>query len=189
MPGQEVTQPRLLDAEEGSGARGRESLHGWRAFRLVFSKSHGTETRGAASLPGVVSLGPGTRIGRRGRSSFVGLPIPLQLWDSRADSFLERIGPNADRHEGEPVPRLRPGASMRDTHQERRRTIVIDRAVQRRIVASVVLVPTAALAVAALVVAVFCRRLVHEARAAEADLPSLLPLFLTILGFCVVCSV
>jgi len=78
---------------------------------------------------------------------------------------------------------------MRDTHQERRRTIVIDRAVQRRIVASVVLVPTAALAVAALVVAVFCRRLVHEARAAEADLPSLLPLFLTILGFCVVCSV
>lgn len=66
---------------------------------------------------------------------------------------------------------------------ERRRSLIVDRPIQRRIVVAVALFPTASLAVAAMIVAVFSRRLAGEAAVAQAELPSLLPLLLSLLGF------
>lgn len=77
---------------------------------------------------------------------------------------------------------------MSDSSRERRRILIVNRPVQQRIVAAVVLVPTAALAITTLVVAYFCRRLVDEATQVDLELPSLSPLLWSVLGFCIVCS-
>lgn len=71
----------------------------------------------------------------------------------------------------------------------RRKSLVVNKAVQRRIVMAVVLVPTVGLAFTTLVVAIFCRRLLTESLAIDSELPSLIPLMLSVLAFFVVCSV
>ncbi|MCA8941683.1 MAG: hypothetical protein KDB80_03915 [Planctomycetes bacterium] len=71
----------------------------------------------------------------------------------------------------------------------RRKILVVNKSVQRRIVLAVVLVPTVGLAFTTLIVAVFCRRLLTESLAIDGELPSLIPLLLSVLGFFVVCSV
>ncbi len=70
--------------------------------------------------------------------------------------------------------------------KNRRKIIVVNKDVQRRIVLSVALLPTLSLTVATLIVAVFCRRLLGEAMQTDAHLPSLVPLFVSMLGFVVV---
>ena len=70
--------------------------------------------------------------------------------------------------------------------RERRRILIVNRPAQQRIIAAVVLVPTAALAATSVVVAWFCRNLVMEALAADVVLPSLTPLLVAVLGFCLI---
>ena len=65
----------------------------------------------------------------------------------------------------------------------RRKRIVVNKEAQRRIVLAVSLLPAIALAMAMMIIAVFCRRLFGEAVRTEAALPSLIPLFLSTLGF------
>lgn len=69
---------------------------------------------------------------------------------------------------------------------KRRKRVVVNEKQQRRIILAVALVPTIGLTFSAVIVAVFCRRLLGEASLAEADLPSLVPLFLSVLGFVIV---
>lgn len=66
---------------------------------------------------------------------------------------------------------------MRERAKERRRTLIVDARTQKRILAAVVTPPTVGLGVATLIVAVYCRRLAGEAMLADAELPSLVPLF------------
>ena len=66
---------------------------------------------------------------------------------------------------------------------------MVNRPMQERIISAVVVVPTIGLAVTALVVAFFCRRLVDEALLGDADLPSLPPLLYSVLGYSLVCSI
>jgi hypothetical protein len=77
---------------------------------------------------------------------------------------------------------------MAEITPRRRRTLVVDKEVQRRIVFTVILVPTVGLAISTMVVAFFCRRLLWEALRADASLPSLVPLLVAVLSFFVVCS-
>lgn len=74
-------------------------------------------------------------------------------------------------------------------NNNRRKILVVNESMQRRIILAVALLPTIGLTAAAVIVAVFCRRLLGEASQAEAELPSLVPLFLSVLGFVVVCGV
>jgi methyl-accepting chemotaxis protein len=67
--------------------------------------------------------------------------------------------------------------------KERRRTLIVDKEAQKRIVLSVALFPALALAMATMIIAIFCRRLVGEAMRADVSLPSLVPLLLATLGF------
>jgi hypothetical protein len=68
-----------------------------------------------------------------------------------------------------------------------RRTLIINESLQKRIIVAVTLFPTLALSISALIVAIFCRRLLGESANAEVELPSLVPLFLSVLGFVVAC--
>ena len=67
----------------------------------------------------------------------------------------------------------------------RRRRLIVHKEGQKKIILAVALLPSLSLAVAAMIIAVFCRKLLGEASRLEAVLPSLLPLFLSILGFMV----
>jgi len=69
---------------------------------------------------------------------------------------------------------------------ERRRTLVVNKEAQKRIVFAVSLFPALALAMATMIIAVFCRKLMGEAARTEAALPSLVPLFISSLGFALV---
>lgn len=111
---------------------------------------------------------------------------------------VKRTGARADkcRERGfESGPRLAstPWGSQADRmelgNKNRRKVLVVNENMQRRIILAVALLPTIGLTTAAVIVAVFCRRLLGEASQAEADLPSLVPLFLSVLGFVVVCGV
>ncbi len=70
--------------------------------------------------------------------------------------------------------------------QERRRTLIVDRPVQRRIIRDVVVVPMSALAATSVVVAWFCDRLVEESLSYDIELPGLIPLLVSVLVFCAV---
>ena len=69
--------------------------------------------------------------------------------------------------------------------KNRRQTVVVNRLLQRKIILAITLSPSIAVTGAAMLVAVFCRRLQGEATAAEVELPSLMPLFVVSLGFTV----
>ncbi len=72
---------------------------------------------------------------------------------------------------------------MGSVERSRRRVLVADETLQRKIILGVALVPTVGLSLCALVVAAFCRDLLAEAAAQEVELTSLVPLFLAVLGF------
>ncbi len=65
----------------------------------------------------------------------------------------------------------------------RRRTRVVNKPYQGRMILSISLFPSIGLAVGALLVSVFCNRLSREAGQFDVELESLLPLFLTVVGF------
>ncbi|MEZ5964386.1 MAG: hypothetical protein R3F56_11115 [Planctomycetota bacterium] len=69
------------------------------------------------------------------------------------------------------------------SNERRRRTLIVNEPLQKRIIVAVSLIPTIGLALATLIVAVFCRRLLGEALEQDVELPSLVPLFVSILGF------
>lgn len=73
--------------------------------------------------------------------------------------------------------------------RDARRTLIVNESLQKRIILAVTLFPTLALSIAALIVAIFCRRLLGEAGYADVELPSLVPLFLSVLGFVVACCI
>ncbi len=75
-----------------------------------------------------------------------------------------------------------------DQPRNRRRALIVNKAVQRRIIFAVILVPTIGLAVSTMLVAVFCRQLLTESLRVEAELPSLIPLLVSVLVFFVICS-
>jgi methyl-accepting chemotaxis protein len=68
----------------------------------------------------------------------------------------------------------------------RRKQLLVDAPTQKRIVVSVTLLPTLALGATMLIVGLFCRRLIAEAENADVFLPSLVPLFISVLGFVVI---
>lgn len=70
----------------------------------------------------------------------------------------------------------------------RRRLLVVNKELQKRIVLAVILVPTIGLAMSTMVVAVFCRRLLSESLTVDAELPSLVPLLVSVLLFFTICS-
>jgi hypothetical protein len=75
---------------------------------------------------------------------------------------------------------------MGTTEHWRRRTLIVHDRAQKRIVLAVAFFPSLSLAMAAVIIAVFCRKLLGEAARVDAVLPSLVPLFLSVLGFVVV---
>jgi hypothetical protein len=76
-----------------------------------------------------------------------------------------------------------------DDTRNRRRLLVVNKAVQRRIIFAVIIVPTIGLAISTMIVSVFCRRLLTESLQLDAELPSLIPLLLAVLLFFVICSI
>jgi hypothetical protein len=72
---------------------------------------------------------------------------------------------------------------VRVAERSRRRALVVDEALQRRIIFGVAMMPTLGLVACAFLVAMFCRDLLGEAAMHEVELPSLVPLFLALLGF------
>ena len=68
-------------------------------------------------------------------------------------------------------------------YRGRRRRIVINNAVQSRIIMSISWPPAITLALTALLLSVFCMRLSDEALEADVDLPSIIPVFMTVSGF------
>jgi methyl-accepting chemotaxis protein len=70
-------------------------------------------------------------------------------------------------------------------NERRRRILIVNEPLQKRIILTVSLIPTIGLSVCTLIVAVFCRRLLGEATEHDVALPSLVPLFFAILGFTV----
>jgi hypothetical protein len=72
--------------------------------------------------------------------------------------------------------------------QNRRRQMVIDRPVQSRIILTVSWPPAVALAFTSLVLGYLCIRLSEEALQAQIELPSLIPIFMTVMGFLLVAS-
>ena len=76
-----------------------------------------------------------------------------------------------------------------DETRNRRKLLVVNKAVQRRIIFAVIIVPTVGLAVSTMIVAIFCRRLLTESLRVDAELPSLIPLLLAVLLFFVICSI
>jgi hypothetical protein len=72
------------------------------------------------------------------------------------------------------------------SNERRRRLLVVNEPLQKRIILAVSLVPTLGLAVSSVVVAAFCRRLLAEATENEVELTMLVPLFFAILGFTLV---
>ena len=75
---------------------------------------------------------------------------------------------------------------MGDRPIDRRKSLVINKQMQKKIIFAICLFPAISLSVATLIVAVFCRKLLSEAMMTEAGLPSLVPLFLFLLGFTIV---
>lgn len=72
---------------------------------------------------------------------------------------------------------------MAASDRVRRRVLVVNEQLQKRIIVGISLIPTAGLAACTVIVAVFCRRLLGEATQQDVELPSLVPLFLSVLGF------
>ncbi len=72
---------------------------------------------------------------------------------------------------------------------ERRRSLVVNREIQRRILFAIAFVPTLGLTLCCIIVAIFCRRLLVEATQAEAELPSLVPLLASLVAFVFVSGV
>ena len=70
--------------------------------------------------------------------------------------------------------------------RERRRKLVVNQAAQKRIVFAVSLFPAISLAIATMVIAIFCRKLMGEAARSEVVLPSLVWLLASTLGFSIV---
>ena len=121
-----------------------------------------------------------------------------------AESFalLSRTGFNrharvADQVRGAGQARRRPLPTPLGNHPamattrstERRRTLVVNPRTQRRIVYAFSLVPTLGLTLCCVIVAIFARKVLGEAVRADAELPSLVPLFLSLLGFVVVSAI
>ena len=75
---------------------------------------------------------------------------------------------------------------MTTIQTNRRRRLIVDRAVQSRIVLQISWPSAVALAVTALLFAVLSMKLADEAMAAQIELPSLVPMLLTLVGFLVV---
>jgi hypothetical protein len=66
---------------------------------------------------------------------------------------------------------------------KRRRTLIVDAPLQRAFVVDVALIPTLAMGVTTIIVAAFCHRLRLEAEQSEAELGSLVPLFVSFACF------
>jgi len=72
--------------------------------------------------------------------------------------------------------------------RQRRRQIVVDKKYQNRIIFAISWPPAVCLALTALSLGIFCWKLSIEALESEADLPSLVPVFLTTIGFLVIAA-
>ena len=68
------------------------------------------------------------------------------------------------------------------TH-ERRRTLVVNRPMQSRLVLNMALVPAIALAGIAVFTGIYCTRLMDQAIAMDSELPALMPLFYLVIAF------
>ncbi|MHC5066316.1 MAG: hypothetical protein ACYTG5_20350 [Planctomycetota bacterium] len=77
---------------------------------------------------------------------------------------------------------------MAKQHQ-RRRQIVVNKKYQNRIVFAISWPPALCLILTAVALGIFCWKLSIEALEADAELPSLVPVFLTTIGFLVIASV
>src|SRR5690606_1252387 len=64
-----------------------------------------------------------------------------------------------------------------------RRILLVNEPLQKRVILAVAALPTVGLAACGLLVAAFCRDLLVEATERDVELPTLVPLFLAILGF------
>lgn len=70
----------------------------------------------------------------------------------------------------------------------RRRRLIVDKSAQGNMILHVSLAPAVALAIATVLISMFCFRLQSEAVAARVQLPSLTPLLITLFGFVAVAS-
>ncbi len=70
--------------------------------------------------------------------------------------------------------------------KNRRRTMVVNKALQGQLILRISLFPTLALAATTVLLAIFCQKLTDEALVADVELPSLVPLFITVMGFVLV---
>ena len=68
---------------------------------------------------------------------------------------------------------------------KRRRTLIVDAPLQRAFVVDVAMIPTLAMVVTTIIVSAFCHRLRIEAEQSEAELGSLVPLFVSFACFVV----
>ncbi len=71
-------------------------------------------------------------------------------------------------------------------YQNRRKTLVINKPLQGQLILKISLFPTLALAATTILLSIFCQKLTDEALVADVELPSLVPLFITVMGFVLV---
>ena len=71
-------------------------------------------------------------------------------------------------------------------HKNRRKTMVVNKPLQGDLILKISLFPTLALAATTILLAVFCQKLTDEALLADIELPSLVPLLITVMGFVLV---
>ena len=67
--------------------------------------------------------------------------------------------------------------------QNRRHQVIVNKSFQSRVIISSMWVPCLCLMASSVLLAVFCRRLNDEAMLTDADLPSIVPVFLVSVGF------
>ena len=128
------------------------------------------------------------------------LPGPIHRIEGRA-IFCEFVGRGfirgrlvADSPRGGATDRRTLGSATRERadrmgrtgRTERRKKVIVLREAQKRIILAVSLFPALSLAMATMLIAVFCRKLLGEATRTDVDLPSLVPLFLSVLGLALV---
>ena len=70
--------------------------------------------------------------------------------------------------------------------KNRRKTMVVNKPLQGDLILKISLFPTLALAATTILLAVFCQKLTDEALLADIELPSLVPLLITVMGFVLV---
>jgi methyl-accepting chemotaxis protein len=75
------------------------------------------------------------------------------------------------------------------TKNNRRHKVIVNKTLQHRLILTTMWIPCLCLSMSSVLLAMFCQRLYTEATLSEAELPSIVPVFLSSVGFVVLATV